>query len=144
MPSFPPTHRFADPRAAAVQPPRGESNFGRKPMHGPYSARAGMHATMSQQLEGGQRERPLADEIGKDILRRAGPDGRTVRARKLLTEAECAMVERMEASAGTPVFVRFSLRDTSFEARLDGHVPAGAVAQRSPAGLVTGQAIVGG
>lgn len=104
-----------------------------------------MHATMSQQLEGGQqRERPLADEIGKDILRRAGPDGRTVRARKLLTEDECAMVERMEAIAGTPVFVRFSLLDASFEARLDGRVPAGAVAQRSQAGLVTGQAIVGG
>ena len=102
---------------------------------------------LTTQTEGGQRQR-LADEIGgaaaPAAAPRAGPDGLTVRARALLTDAECSMVEQMEAKTGAPVFVHFSLRDASFEARLDGRVPAAAVAQRGEAGLVTGQAIVGG
>lgn len=99
---------------------------------------------LTTQAKGGQRQR-LADEIGGAATApRAGPDGLTVRARALLTDAECSMVEQMEAKTGAPVFVHFSLRDASFEARLDGRVPAAAVAQRGEAGLVTGQAIVGG
>ena len=77
--------------------------------------------------------------------RAAGPDAaRLVRARTLLTAEECAMVEGMEASTGTPALVHFRHMDTSLAARLDGCVPAGAVVQRTDAGLVTGQAIVGG
>lgn len=95
----------------------------------------------NQLLVGKQR---MDDEIGRAASPRMASDGRTVSARTLLTQEECAEVERMEAKTGRPVFVHFSALDANFEARLDGRVPATAVAQRSKAGLVTGQAIVGG
>ena len=97
---------------------------------------------MSTQLAGpGQN---LADEVGKAVPAHVRQPGRTVRARTLLTKEECAMVEEMEAKSGKPVFVHFRMLDTSMEARLDGCIPDGAVAQRGQNGLVTGQVIVGG
>lgn len=123
--------------------PLGASNFERKAVHDPFIAGGVGKGMLTTQMEGGPRQR-LADEIDRAASPRTTRDGRTVRARTLLTEEECAMVESMEAKSGAPVFVRFSMLDTSFEARLDGRVPEGAVAQRGMAGLVTGPAIVGG
>lgn len=137
MPSSSPTA----PTGAAWRP-HGAIHFERKPVHDPFIARAGGNAMMhKQQLVERQR---LDDEIGRAASPRMASDGRTVSARTLLTPEECAEVERAEAKTGRPVFVYFSALDASFEARLDGRVPAAAVAQRSEAGLVTGQAIVGG
>ena len=117
-------------------------HFEGKPVHDPFIIRAGGNAMMSnQQLV--ERER-LSDEIGRAASPRTVPDVGTVRARTLLTREECAMIERREAETGMPVFVQFSALDASFEARLDGHVPRNAVAQRGEAGLLTGQVIVGG
>ena len=120
--------------------PSTSIHFERKAVHDPFIARAGAGAMMNSQQ---CRQRTVDPETVRPP--RAGPDaGRLVRARTLLTGEECAMVERIEKETGAPAFVHFRLLDASLEARLDGSVPAGAVVQRTEAGIVTGQAIVGG
>lgn len=120
--------------------PSTSDHFGRKAVHDPYYARGGgCGMNNSQQCQ----QRTVEPETVRTPG--AGTDaGRIVRARTLLTREECVMVERMEEDAGAPVFVHFRRGDSSLEARLDGCVPAGAVVQRTEAGIVTGQAIVGG
>lgn len=120
--------------------PSTSNHFERKAVHDPFIGRGGGSGMInSQQCQ----QRTVEPEMVR--AQRAGPDaGRLVRARTLLTREECAMVERMEEGAGSPVFVHFRRGDESLEARLDGCVPAGAVVQRTEAGIVTGHAIVGG
>ena len=91
-----------------------------------------------QELEQEPRQRPRLQPPT------APHAGRTVAARTLLSREECAHVEKIEAETGRPAFVQFRLLDASFESRLDGLVPAGAVAQRNKDGPITGQVIVGG
>lgn len=94
-----------------------------------------MNTCQAQQI---QEPRPMAQPPAAPRAARA------VAARTLLSRKDVATVEQIEADTGRPAFVQFRLRDASFEARLDGLVPAGAVAQRSDAGPITGQVIVGG